>query len=580
METINTSSNSSDSYINRVECNKNEKSNDFSIKVGINSEFKPNEKFLLKITEGEVSTKNVIAKKELTGSGNDYVNFENLDFKLDSKYYVWLLDINGFGSTRCGIITTTPMLENISYILDMKIVKDYGYCYSDNSTGITKIDQTNQKKEDYPNIEFDLIYDREKEGQVYDFFIPRDRDPKIDIYSRSNESWMFKMIDLQGRRDIYNYIAGKTRFMNISIDNKTKSLGPYSKSVDYKYVFPKLRAPEGEKLFSVSKDNKLTLNWYVQNAENTGLNNVCQYFKCYMDIIDDKVIDSKYNNGSITSHELSKGSPVIKVSVYFGYYYDHFSEKVTRKIILVAPEILLVEWDTTNDSFKLNVSWKTEVEVGEIKRIKIILSDNSSVVIKKDCLFKDGITSLENLSLDPEKKYKIEASYFIEEGIEVIEGDASSSVSVISSYPKSFTIEYKDNLYPTDLDSNLNEEYSLVANWQANLSLEGEYVEIQYTNNQNKTSLFIPAPSTTPPLQITNNSFIQAKIRKRTTKSIGPWSDEVSVPFMGISEYDFDHAGRLLKTGVPVTTTETQTNKFEYDDRGNILSKEISQHKN
>ena len=56
METINTSSNPN-AYISSVECNKNEKSNNFSIKVGVNTVFEPNEKSFLRITEDGISTK-------------------------------------------------------------------------------------------------------------------------------------------------------------------------------------------------------------------------------------------------------------------------------------------------------------------------------------------------------------------------------------------------------------------------------------------------------------------------------------------------------------------------------------------
>lgn len=582
METINNSSNLN-AYISSVECNKNENSNDFSIKVNVDTVFEPNKKFLLRITEGESSTKNVTTEKELTatGSSNDYVNFENLDFKLDNKYYLWLLDINGSGSTHYVIITSTPDLINVSYILDMEIVKKYGYNYSNSSTGITKIDQ---KKGDYSNIEFNLIYNHEKEGKEYNFFsIPHDKDPKIDMYPITpKKSWKFNMLTLQGSRRIYNYIKGKTRFMN-QYNNKTKILGPYSETVDYKYVFPELRAPKGKKLFSLSDNNTLTLNWYVQNYEKGLFNNVCDEYYCNM-YINDKVYSGSYNKGFIKSDELSKDLPVIQVSSCFAYdpyNASQFGKKVTRNIILIVPKILLIECHIINDSFSLDISWDTKVEIGQIKQIKLIVNSNDSLIKEEYCNFNEGKTSFENLNLDPNKSYTVETLYYIKDegGIES-EGKMSPPIEIISRYPKDFRIEYKENLSLNDLNSQLNEEYCLVGNWDNGSLSKEEYIEIQYKNNQDQTIIINSDPITTPPLQINDTTIIQARICKRTTNSIGPWSKEVTVPFMGISKYDFDHAGRLLKADLAVTATEIQTNHFEYDGRGNILSKEIIQNKN
>ena len=573
METTNNSSNLN-TYISSVECNNSENNNSFSIKLIINTIYELKEKFLIRITEGQ-SSKNSIAQKVVINS-DYYMHFDDLVFKSDKNYYVWLFKV--YGSIEeistiqsVPIITSTPNLDSVSYILDMEIVKKNGYNYNSNSTGITKI---NQKRGDFSNISFDLIYNREEGGDEYTFLIPHDKSPKVDMYSVTpKQSWKFDMLSLQWSRQIYNYIKGKTRGKENY--GKTLSFGPYSETVDYKYVFPKLKAPDGENLFSVSRNNELTLNWYVQSSENGQLNNVCREFDCNL-YVNDEIEHVPYNSGLIT-YPLPDDVPLLSISACFVYDFNHFGEKVRKTIILIVPDITEIECYIKEDSFSLDVSWDTKVEVSEIQQIKIVVRSGDSVIREEYCNLHDGKTLLENLNLSSEKNYIVEASYYIKDkdGVES-EGKMSPSIAIIHKYPKDFTIEY---LSTNDLDLTLNGEYYLVANWENNLLLNDEYVEIEYTDNQHKTAIKKPDPSTTPPLQINDDTIIEAKIRKRTTNSIGPWSNEVTVPHIGISKYDFDYAGRLLKVNTIISEIETQTNEFEYDDRGNILSKEVIQNK-
>ena len=571
--------------ITKATCHKNEQNDLFSLTMEIKRGTFQASQLQIEIFKNAMG--GTLLEKRIFDMEDDKTTevFDDLSFKSNTKYVATVSGIGRVNPLSVTLKTSIPELKSVSYILDMEIVKKYEPNYSPNF-GITKIVSSG-------DILFNLSYSRDNDSTTRSLDIPHDQYPHLEIIKIDHGlSSMVDMQVLQLSERIYSYIEGKIRERSAnsiqSCDGHSYSqiiLGPWSKTIAYEYIFPELKAPEGKSLFSISDDSVLTLNWYTQSLKNGLLDNYCLEFRCILCLDnaskDTPTAEEVYNRGSMT-YKLSKNSPVVDVSVCFSYNiyskYRQFGEEVTETLILIIPNITQIECHRNNVSFSLDVSWDTEVNVGKINQIKIIVSSNESVIREEYCPVNDGQATLKNLDLSSEMKYTIAASYCVndQKGTEV-EGKLSSPIEIIQTSPKGFIIEYKKDSSSDGSDESLDEDYGLYANWKANSSLDGEYIEIEYTDNQLQTSIIEPDLNTTPPLQITKDNILQARIRQRLSNLIGPWSEEVTVPYLGISNYEFDNAGKLLSLKTAITTQETQINQFEYDDRGNVISKKIAQ---
>lgn len=247
--------------------------------------------------------------------------------------------------------------------------------------------------------------------------------------------------------------------------------------------------------------------------------------------------------------------------------YGEWSESFS--LINEIPEITNVETTKDKSTFSISVEWNNSQNPLDNILIEII-SINKEVIAKKICSSKDGSVSFDQTVLDNTESYYVISSYFDNDEYY---GPSSNAVDIIQITPQYFTINYIEN--SDEIGDTL---YNMIANWENNFSLNGEYIEIEYINSESQSQIINLPPDTTPPLQITDHSIVQARIRQRTEKSIGPWSKEVNAPYIGTTKYDFDSAGRLLETKIVISTVKILNNKFEYDNRGNIISTELINH--